>query len=64
MAKALPLAKSDEQGIYVKGMGEWEVSGHSLLGLSFQFLLILASWVIMVVDYRTQNVDSLAVFGF
>lgn len=40
--------------------GEWPFT----LGFVFSILVNLSLWVLMVVDYRTQNVDSLAVFGF
>ena len=41
--------------------GIWVNGGVAFLGFvfSFQLLLILASWLLVVADYRTQNVDSL-----
>ena len=41
--------------------GTWVNEGVAFLGFvfSFQLLLILASWLLVVADYRTQGVDSL-----
>ena len=41
--------------------GTWVNGGVPFLGFvfSFQLLLILASWLLVVADYRTQAVDSL-----